>query len=148
MTDLTKGLLEINGFTFNPQTTLRDAKMFFGDRACIREYSSGPNLRLTDPFYISSNIYAYSFDFTSEGLLGVIHLIPVAPPMIKGSEVPEYKFSVAKDWLASNIPTPATEQSKTYIYYGFDSVQYEVILRTDMHYGVVGGDIAVIYRED
>lgn len=146
MTDLTKGIIEIDGFTFKPGTTKEDVLAFFGDKVRVLELSTGPRVKFTKPFYIAENLYAYAFNFSNEGVLKNFSLIPVPPSSIKDcgyGEIPKAKLVIAKEWLKSEIETEPHTLNDSCVYYKFDSVDYYASVSTDRDYGMVGGEIAV-----
>lgn len=149
MTDLTKGIIEINGFTFRPGTRIEQVLNFFGTDVRILELSSGTEVRFLQPFYITENLYSYAFYFGKDGLLNKFSLIPVAPANLKGDPVgiSKYRLSAAKQWLNGMLTCEPNTTNDSCVYYEFPCVDYYASLRTDLHYGLVGGEIEVTFCE-
>lgn len=145
MTDLTKGIIEINGFTFKPGTKIDDVLAFFGDKVRVLELSTGPRVKLAKPFYITDGIYAYNFDFSSNGKLQRFGLCPVAPPELDGkyNEIARYALTTSKRWLKSTIKENPTTDCEEGISYHIEGVHISAFVRTDVHYGLVGGEVVV-----
>lgn len=144
MTDLTKGIIEINGFTFQPGTTKDEVLAFFGDKVRVLELSTGPRVKFLGKHYIAENLYAYAFNFSNEGVLKNFSLVPVTPPSIKDygyGEIPKAKLAIAKEWLKGVVDSEPTTDFPEGISYHFDSVHISSFLHRDIHYGLVGGEI-------
>ena len=130
MTDLMVGSLEICGFTFSKQTTLEDVQNYFGEKICLIKLATGFKVKFKSHCYISPNIYAYTFNFDTKGVLTDYSLFPVVPPRIVdqgNGEIPKYKLEVAKQWLGNMITmeleliqyfdmTPTEKEKKFLVY--------------------------------
>ena len=149
MTDLTKGFIDINGFTFKPGTTTDEVLTFFGDKVRVVNLATGPRVKFLEPFYITENLYAYAFNFSKEGVLKNFSLIPVPPSSIKDcgyGEIPKAKLVIAKEWLKNVIETVPHTLNDSCIYYKFDFVDYFASVSDDRDYGLVGGEIAITFH--
>ena len=149
MTDLSKGLIEIDGFTVKPGTTLSEMQNFFKEKVRILDLSTGPRLKLQAPYYITDNIYAYGFNFNNDGVLTRFSLIPSIPDALKGRpvETAEYKLAESKKWLQKMIDSEPHTLNTSCVYYWFNSVDYFSSIRTDIHYGLLGGEIEITFHE-
>lgn len=150
MTDLMIGSLEICGFTFCKLTTLEEVQNYFGEKIRLEKLASGFKVKLKRYYNISADIYVYAFNFDNEGLLTDYSLIPAVPPTIidRGNgEIPKYKLEVAKRWLRNMIPVEPQTLNENAIGYSFESVGYYASVLKDSHYGIVGGNITVLFRK-
>ena len=149
MTDLTKGIIEINGFTFRPGTRIDEVLNFFGSAVRTLELSSGVKVKFLQRFYITEDLYSYAFNFGKDGVLNRLSLIPVAPANLIGDPVKTatYKLAVAKKWLKGMLTCEPNTINDSCVYYKFSSVDYYASIRTDLHYGLTGGEIEVSFHE-
>lgn len=149
MTDLTKGIIEINGFTFKPGTKLDEVLAFFGDKVRVLELSTGPRVKFSKPFLISDDIYAYNFDFSPSGNLQNFGLLPVVSRELEGKyeQIARYSLAASKQWLKSAINGEPHTLNDSCVYYKFDSVDYFASVSADRDYGLVGGHIVVTFHE-
>ena len=148
MTNLRSGWLDIGGFTFHPGTRLEEVKNHFGDKLRVLQLWNEFIAKLDGPYYVTPNIYAYSFMFRGDGVIKSCTLYPVAPPMIKeegNGEIPKYKLAVAKQWLQSMLPFAPQTLNEQAVGYTLDYVGYYASVKQDIHYGLVGGDISVLF---
>lgn len=149
MTELTKGIIEINGFTFHPGTTKDEVLAYFGEKVYILELPTGPKVKFLSKYYIAEDLYAYAFNFSKEGVLKNFSLIPEAPSSVKDcgyGEIPKAKLAIAKRWLKSVIETDPHTLLDSSVYYKFDSVDYYASVETDRDYCLVGGEIVITFH--
>ena len=148
MTDLRSGCLDIGGFTFHPRTRLEEVKTYFGDKLRVMQLGDRTIAKLDGPYYVTPNIYAYSFMFTADGFIQSYTLYPVAPPMIRdegNGEIPKYKLGVAKQWLQAMLQLMPQTANELSVGYTLSGVGYYAAVKEDVHYGLVGGDITVLF---
>lgn len=144
MTDLTKGIIEIDGFTLTPQTTLDEMLTFFGKKVRILELSTGPRVKLQQPFYLCENIYAYAFNFNKDGTLNNLSLIPVYhSQMMDPPTTARGMIAIAKEWLKKMINDVPSSESEESICYSYGWGYIHSATRDDIHYGLVGGEINI-----
>lgn len=148
MTDLSKGIIEINGFTIKPGTTLKEMQDFFGDSVRVLELSTGPRLKFLEKHYITKNIYSYAFNFNNQGVLLDFSLIPDVPTNLKGKfdEIAKYKVEVSKQWLKGIIEELPTSEGKESILYTYEWGYIRSATRDDIHYSLIGGEIDIRYE--
>lgn len=148
MTDLSKGIIDINGFTIKPGTTLKKMQDFFGDKVRVLELSAGPRLKLRQPYYLSENIYAYNFDFDKNGVIKKLALVPNVPDELKGNPtaVAKYMLQTSMQWLKGMIEETPSSESNESISYTFNGGYIRSATRNDIHYGLVGGEIVIYYE--
>lgn len=150
MTDLKKGIIEIDGFTIKPGITLKEMQDFFGDKVRIVNLSIGPRLKLQNPFYLTKNIYAYNFDFNKNGVLSSFSLIPEVPSTVLDygqGERAKYQLSKSKKWLKEMITDTANDCDDG-ISYSFEWGYIVSLILQDRDYGLRGGEITIKFRED
>lgn len=150
MTDLTKGIIEIDGFTFRPGIKIDEVLSFFGDKVRVLELSAATRVKFLSPFYLTENIYAYAFDFNKDGILTRFSLHPVPPDTVvdRGyGERPKCKLEIAKQWLTGMIDGEPHTTNNSCVFYKFDNVNYFSSITQDIHYGLVGGEIDIKFRE-
>lgn len=151
MTDLTKGIIEINGFTFTPQTCMDEVLEFYGDKVRTLELSTGPRVKFLGRYYITDNLYAYAFNFNNDGKLKRFSLCPEAPPSVIDhghGEIAKAELSIAKQWLKRMIEDAPTTDCDEGISYHFDAVRISSFIRNDIHYGLVGGEIDLCFNSE
>ena len=150
MTDLSKGIIEINGFTIKPDTTLKEMQDFFGDKVRVLELSTGPRLKLQQPYFLNKNIYAYAFNFKNNGELSDFSLIPEPPVEIKGNptDVAEYMLKTSKQWLKEMIDKNPTTDCNEGISYHFNNFHISAFIQNDIHYGKIGGYVSLYFNNE
>ncbi len=148
MTDLTKGIIEIQGFTITPDTTMDEMLVFFGDKVRVSNLSTGPKIKFLTPFYLTENIYSYAFNFTDSGKIKNFSLIPVSPTELTDAVgIAKYKLSIAKEWLDKTIGSPPNTTNDMCVSYSFaPNCHVGAQCYKDRDYGLVGGEISIIYR--
>ena len=82
MTDLKNGIIDINGFTFTPKTTLDEMLQFFGENVRTLEVATGSLVKFLKPYYLTENLYSYAFNFDDKGKITAFGLIPVVPDSV------------------------------------------------------------------
>lgn len=149
MTDLSKGIIEINDFTFRPGTTIDEVKNFFGENIRVLELSTGTKIKFLKQVYLTENIYAYAFNFNKHGILTNFSLNPSIPSELDGKyvETSKYKVDISKKWLKSKIVEPSTSEGLESILYAYDWGYIRSATHSDPHYGLVGGEITIRYEE-
>ena len=149
MTDLSRGIIEINGFTFGPNTTLEEVKAFFGNKVRVLELSTGPRLKFDKPFYLTEKIYAYSFNFDFNGQLANFSLIPyVATSNVDANNMTKQMLAISKQWLKTTVALSPVTDCDEGISYHTDVVHISAFVRQDPHYGCVGGEIRVSFQSE
>lgn len=150
MTDLSKGIIEIDGFEVKPGTTLEEMKNFFGDKVRVLDLSTGPRLKLQKPYYVAPNIYAYGFNFDQNNILRSFGFVPEVPEDLRGQyiEVAKYKVEASKKWLKGMIDEAPTSEGDENICYSYKWGYVIAQLYEDRDYGLRGGEIDVEFRED
>ena len=149
MTDFSKGIIEINGFTFRPGTTIDEVKGFFGENVRTLELSTGPRIKFLSRAYLSESIYAYAFDFSEDGILKTFSLHPEVPSTVidRGyGEIPKYKLEIAKIWLEKMLKCAPNTSNESCVFYKFENVDYFSSTTKDIHYGLVGGEIDITFH--
>lgn len=149
MTDLSKGIIEIDGFTIKPGTTLKEMQEFFGKKIRLVELYTRSRLKFLDPYYISDNIYAYAFDFNQNGILFEFALIPEVPVELNGKydEIARHKLAASKKWLKGMI-SENVEEDNNRIKYAYDWGYIVSRIINDRDYGSRGGEIIINFREN
>ena len=148
MTDLAKGIIEINGFTVKHGTTLAEMQSFFGNKVRVLNLSTGPRLKLETPFYLSNTFHAYAFNFNEKGALTHFSLTPDIPAELSGEyeEIAKYKLTAAKQWLKGMVNTQPEEDEESVIY-SYDWGYIVSLVSHDRDYGLRGGEIIIRFRE-
>lgn len=148
MTDLAKGIIEINGFTFRPKTTLEEVLAYYGDKARVLHSLKFSKVKLLKPYYITENIYSCSFTFDGNGYIRSLSLIPVTPPEVTDTvDVANYALEISKQWLDKVLGVKPDTSNDICIYYKFPNVDYYACISADRDYGMSGGEIVVTFHE-
>lgn len=148
MNYLSKGIIQIAGFTIKPGTSLKEMQEYFGENVRLLELSTGPRLKLLERCHITENIYSYAFNFNKDGILSDFSLHPVVPAQLNGKydEIAKYKINISKNWLKETIEEAPSSESKESISYAFNWGYIRSATRDDIHYGLIGGEIDVRYE--
>jgi len=149
MTDLKNGIIKINGFVFRPETTKADVLNFFGNKVRVIEFPQIDKVKFLERFYITDNIYSYSFNFDKEtGKISKIGLIPTVCKDITGNPiaVAESKLEQSKEWLKIFLPDEIASEDDESICYSYDWGYVIAMVHKDIHYGLLGGEIEIVYR--
>lgn len=150
MTDLSQGIIEIDGFHFRAGSKIEEVQVFFGDKIRILKLPVGYKLKLLNQYYISDHVCVYGFNFDENGVLTDFAFLIEVPPTIENhgyGEHAKYKLSMAKKWLKSMIDSEPHTSNDHCVFYKFNTVDYCASIHDDRDYGLIGGEIIVSFCE-
>lgn len=149
MTDLTKGIIEINGFILTRDSKVSDFDSLTESDARILTSKRG-NKYITFLQPINSNgVDCYvEVSFYTDSTTPDIKFFPSVPDELKGDPVAQskYKVAAAKQWLKGMLDEEPHTSNDSCVFYKFDDVDYFSSVSDDIHYGLVGGEINVTFH--
>lgn len=149
MTDLKKGIIEIDGYVVSSASQASDFDDISPETA-KREVSKRGHtyVRFLTPIVANEVAMYVNVAFYTDSQIPEIELRPSIPPELKGryEEVAKYKLSVAKRWLKGMIASEPHASNNSCVFYKFDDVDYFSSISNDVHYGLVGGEISITYH--
>lgn len=151
MTDLKNGIIEINGFTFTPKTTLDEMLQFFGENVRTLEVATGTKVKFLKRYYLTEDLYSYAFNFDDKGRITTFSLIPVVPDSVVDhgyGERAKHKLESSKKWLKEMIYIQPTTDCNEGISYHFKDCHISAFVQNDLHYGMLGGEITVYFDNE
>ena len=148
MTDLSKGIIEIDGFEISPNTTLEDVETYFGDKISVHRYvPQETTVKFKTAQYLSDGLYVRKIRFGENNQILSTAIIPVISKDITDTvAMATASLNASKEWLKKNLfVEPKTLQDHC-VYYWFDAVDYYASVREDRDYGMNGGLIEVSFH--
>lgn len=150
MTDLTKGIIEIDGFVLTKDTKLSDFNIL-SDDVIKTQISKRGNTYIKFCKPINSNgIDAYAdVSFYTNSTIPKIQFLVSVPSELHGKyeEIAKYKVEAAKKWLKGMIAETPTTDCEEGISFHFKDVSFSSFVHSDVHYGLIGGEIDVTFHE-
>lgn len=149
MTDLSKGIIEIEGICLSCKSKVSDFENNTNSNIEVKVSKKGNTyVRFLTPL-ISNNVAVYvEIDFYTNNNIPKITLYPAVPSELEGKydEVAKYKLDSSKAWLKGMITCEPHTLNDSCVFYKFESVDYFSAITKDIHYGLVGGEISVTFR--
>ena len=149
MTDLTKGIIEINGFTLTKNSKPSDFVNLSAEEAKVQVSKRGHTyIKFTKPMHSNGVDVFVEVAFYADSEVPEIKMWPSVPSELKGKydEIAWHKLAAAKKWLKGMIAGTPHTSNDSCVFYKFDSVDYFSSINKDVHYGLVGGEIDVTFR--
>lgn len=151
MTDLTKGIIEIEGMTLSRNTKASDFENINNPNIQVtiskrgHTYVKFKNPIVADGVPMFINVACYT-----DSDIPAISISPSIPDSVVDNGYGERQYfalSESKKWLEAMIKELPRTSSASCVFYNFDSVDYYASLSNDREYGIVGGNIVVTYHE-
>ena len=150
MTDLSKGIIDIEGIILSRNTRASDfinitnpnIKVNISKRGHTYVTFLKPLCKNDIDMYIEVACY-------KDECIPEIVIYPAIPSELQGryEDVAKYKLEASKQWLSTMIDAQPHTSNTSCIYYKFDLVDYYSAIREDLHYGLLGGEIQVSFHE-
>lgn len=150
MTDLSKGIIEIEGVTLSKNTTISSFARIDSPNVIIKRTPRGNiHAKFLKPI-TSGGVDMYVEVFFSANRNGPkITLFPsVNSDEDTSITVSEHRLTASKKWLKSMISEAPVTDCEEGIGYLFDVCRISAFVRRDPHYGFVGGEINVVFVEE
>ncbi len=153
MTDLTRGFVEINGFTFGPETTLEEVKAFFADAIDILDKTEKYGFIIVSfkkRYDITGEIAVNQFKFGKDFSLEAIFLRSRnLGDEYKDNLWPDASLCLdsSKRWLRETLPNRPLYEGDKVIAYSFVWGSIYAGVYENVHYGLVDGNIKILYRK-
>lgn len=149
MTDLKNGILDVHGFLLTKDTKLSDFYDLPEEDVKIKTTERGNTyIDFIRPLH-SNGIDVYvRISFYNSSTSPKIVLLPAVPSELSGKyvDITKYRVEASKKWLKGLIDTEPTVSTSSSVYYEFEEVEYLSLARKDNHYGLVGGELDVIFK--
>jgi hypothetical protein len=147
MTDLSKGIIEIEGVTLSKDTTISDLARIDNPNIVIKRTPRGHNyVKFLNP------ITSDDVDMYVEVLFYVDEKEPKITlfPSVNSDEdtsitVSEHRLQASRKWLRSMISEAPVTDCKEGIGYIFDDCKVMAFIQRDPFYGYVGGEVRVLW---
>lgn len=150
MTDLSKGIIEINGIVITKNSKPSDFENLPADEVKFQVSKLGHTyIKFLTPLH-SNGIDVYvKVTFPKDSDCPEIGLCPSVPDHLAGKydEIARYMLAAAKKWLGGMIDAQPHTSNNSCVYYEFNGVDYYSSISEDIHYGLVGGAIDVTFHE-
>lgn len=150
MTDLSKGIIEINGIVITKNSKPSDFENLPADEVKFQVSKLGHTyIKFLTPLH-SNGIDVYvKVTFPKDSDCPEIGLCPSVPDHLAGKydEIARYMLAASKKWLAGMLHDTPTTDCDEGISYHFDAVSFSSFTYNDIHYGLVGGAIDVTFHE-
>lgn len=150
MMDLKNGILDVHGFLLTKDTKLSDFYGLPAEDVKIKTTERG-NTYIDFLHSLHSNgiDVTVEISFYKGSSSPKITLWPAVPSKLRGKyvDITKYRVEASKKWLKGLIDTEPTVSTSSSVYYEFEGVEYLSLARKDPHYGLVGGEIEVTFRE-
>lgn len=150
MTDLTKGIIEIEGMALSRNSQASDFNNLINPKINVQTSKRGHTyVKFSNPIITNDVAMYVTVAFYVDSDIPEIELLPSVPEELKGKydEVAKYKLKASKRWLKGMIDGEPSSESIGSILYSYDWGYIRSATRDDIHYGLVGGEIGIKFRE-
>lgn len=148
--DLKNGILDVHGFLLTKDAKLSDFYDLPKEDVKIKTSRLGSiYIKFLHPLHSNGIDVTVEVSFYKRSESPKIVLWPAVPSEIGSScdKIAKYKVEASKKWLKGLIDTEPDFSSDSCIYYKFAVVKYYSSVIPDPHYGLIGGEIQVIFTE-
>lgn len=150
MMDLKNGILDVHGFLLTKDAKLSDFYDLPKEDVKIKTSRLGSiYIKFLHPLHSNGIDVTVEVSFYKRSESPKIVLWPAVPSELRGKyvDITKYRVEASKKWLKGLIDTEPTVSTSSSVYYEFEGVEYLSLARKDPHYGLVGGEIEVTFRE-
>lgn len=150
MTDLSKGIIEIDGIILSRNTKPSDFSSVSSDIAKVAVSKRGHTyVNFLNPIQANGIDVFVEVNCYLDAEVPEIKLFPKVPAELKGKydEIARYKVATSKKWLKRMIDCEPTSESAESILFSFEWGYIRSATRDDVHYGLIGGEINLRYGE-
>lgn len=150
MTDLTKGIIEIDGMVLSRNSQVSDFKKSINPNIKVQTSKRGHTyVKFLNPIIANDVAMYVEISLYADSNIPEIKLFPSVPAELKGKydEAARYKVEASKQWLKGMIDGEPSSESIESILYSYDWGYIRSATRDDIHYGLVGGEIGISFRE-
>ena len=150
MTDLTRGIIEIEGMTLSRNTKAVDFENISNPNIQVTVSKRGHTyVKFKNPI-VAGNISVFvNVACYTDSPIPEFELRPAVPDELRGDpvEISKYKVSASKQWLKKMINGNPTTDCDTGTSYHFSDIHITSFAQEDIHYGLRGGEIKIRFGE-
>lgn len=150
MTDLSKGIIEIDGIILSKNTKPSDFSSVPSDIAKVAVSKRGHTyVNFFNPIQANGVDVFVEVNCYLDAEVPEIKLFPKVPAELKDDgygNIAMYKLNASKKWLEGMIDCEPNTSNASCVYYKFADVDYFSSISKDIHYGLVGGEINITFH--
>ena len=150
MTDLSKGIIEIEGVVLSKNTCANDFINLNNPNIDVKISKRGHTyINFLNPIVFNDIAMFVKVACYTNSDVPEIKLFPSIPPSVVDhgyGEIPKYKLDAAKQWLKGMINSEPKTSNDSCVFYKFDDVDYFSSISEDIHYGLIGGEINITFH--